>query len=320
MVVLDRQGWFVAAIEVEFTDSLHSPSPSRSRSRSPHRSHRHRHHRHRSTDSAYSSDRDRKRERRHRRSRKYDDEDLDDEYDSKVAESSSKRSSHRHRDDEKDRESGRSHRSHRSHRDRSKDRDGHRSSRRRSRSPANDVESSHRPNGITHTNGAPPTGPKADREKAKEAELTSSGRKRREREDDQDDHYKERKRSKPEYFESADDRRSSKHTHREGDSSPRHHKPRHSETKTPINSEPPTPKIELDPHTLEREARNRERMQKEMQRRSAMDGKGPGSKRNLSDANGNQSGRRVSYKYEDEESSEARASRVENEREAGRWG
>ncbi|OJJ47309.1 hypothetical protein ASPZODRAFT_159216 [Penicilliopsis zonata CBS 506.65] len=62
---------------------------------------------------------------------------------------------------------------------------------------------------------------------------------------------------------------------------------------------------EKDPHTLEREARNRERMLKEQQRREAMGGAS--------------SRRRVSYKYEDEETQSARAARVEQEREAGRW-
>ena len=84
------------------------------------------------------------------------------------------------------------------------------------------------------------------------------------------------------------------------------------------SQQPPTPKLDTDPHTLEREARNRERMQKELQRRSAVDTQGSGPKRKMSGAVAG--GRRVSYKYEDEESSEARTSRVESEREASRWG
>jgi hypothetical protein len=63
---------------------------------------------------------------------------------------------------------------------------------------------------------------------------------------------------------------------------------------------------------LEREARNRERMLKEQQRReNAMNAErgGGGSKRHAV-----ASGRRVSYKYEDE----AQSAMVEQEREA-RW-
>lgn len=84
----------------------------------------------------------------------------------------------------------------------------------------------------------------------------------------------------------------------------------------------------MDPHTLEREARNRERLLKELQRREAMEGKGAsaggqqrreGGKADGGRVGGMASSRRMSYKYEDEESNEARASRVENEREAGRW-
>lgn len=71
----------------------------------------------------------------------------------------------------------------------------------------------------------------------------------------------------------------------------------------------------MDPHELERQARNKERLQKELQRREAMEGKGPqGSKSN--GAGGGALGRRVSYKYEDELEGHNRA---EREREAGRW-
>ena len=72
----------------------------------------------------------------------------------------------------------------------------------------------------------------------------------------------------------------------------------------------PAKKMEKDVHTLEREARDRERLQKEMLRRAYMD---PNQRRKP----GATPGRRMSYKYEDEGGSEAR--RVEREREAGRW-
>lgn len=98
----------------------------------------------------------------------------------------------------------------------------------------------------------------------------------------------------------------------------------------------------LDAHTLEREARNRERMLKEQQRRQGLgsgrkrsadegvavngDGEEGGhrsSRRKVKDegGEGRRSGRkgRGSWQYEDEESGEARATRVEKEREAARW-
>ena len=74
----------------------------------------------------------------------------------------------------------------------------------------------------------------------------------------------------------------------------------------------PSNKTEKDPHTLEREARDRERLQREMQRRAF------GAPKKKASGVGKQSGRRVSYKYEDEDGLDAR--RVEQEREADRWG
>lgn len=57
-------------------------------------------------------------------------------------------------------------------------------------------------------------------------------------------------------------------------------------------------------------------MQKELQRREAMEGKGSGGRKSGVGAGGGL-GRRVSYKYEDELEGH---DRVEREREAGRWG
>ena len=71
------------------------------------------------------------------------------------------------------------------------------------------------------------------------------------------------------------------------------------------------PKPEKDIHTLEREARDRERLQREMQRRAF------GASKRKDSGNKMQPGRRVSYKYEDEGGSDAR--RIEQEREASRW-
>jgi zinc finger CCCH domain-containing protein 13 len=101
----------------------------------------------------------------------------------------------------------------------------------------------------------------------------------------------------------------------------------------------------LDPHTLEREARNRERMLKEEQRRRQLSGSSAANneqhhrKRSFADAmgvegapteprgerdaqrrrKGGRASRVMNVKYEDEENDEARARRVESEREALRW-
>ncbi|KAF2400645.1 hypothetical protein EJ06DRAFT_581740 [Trichodelitschia bisporula] len=77
---------------------------------------------------------------------------------------------------------------------------------------------------------------------------------------------------------------------------------------------PPTPAsasasaTPVDPYQLEREARHRERMLKEEQRRASLHGGERGG-----------SWSAISAKYEDEEGSEERARRVEREREAARW-
>ncbi|KAI9810706.1 MAG: hypothetical protein M1832_001215 [Thelocarpon impressellum] len=109
---------------------------------------------------------------------------------------------------------------------------------------------------------------------------------------------------------------------------------------------------EKDSHTLEREARNRERMLKEQQRRDeltkgrdGMDrdrkrgreaddaaaadvegvgrggggGGGGGEGRSKRRKRKSRHGRRASHRYEEEETHEARALRVEGEREAARW-
>ncbi|KAK6387122.1 hypothetical protein LTS17_000388 [Exophiala oligosperma] len=71
-----------------------------------------------------------------------------------------------------------------------------------------------------------------------------------------------------------------------------------------INSEP-----EKDPHTLEREARNRERMLKEQQRREKAAKAGGGG------GGGGGGGRRVTYKYEDE----LERGLMDGERATSRW-
>jgi len=81
-----------------------------------------------------------------------------------------------------------------------------------------------------------------------------------------------------------------------------HH--RSSEATTSAAPAPAPVEAEKDPHTLEREARNRERMLKEQQRREKADKRSGGGGH-----------RRVSYKYEDE----AERGMVESEKATARW-
>lgn len=155
----------------------------------------------------------------------------------------------------------------------------------------------------------------------KEEEYTISSRKRRDRDDN--DSHRERKRSKreEEIVEEVEASRS-KHTRREEkDSRSNHDRAPKGPEKSAEKAKSPPRGPKIDQHALEREARNRERQMKELQRRAVMEGKGPG-KGGDSRVGGRGTGglapgsRRVSVKYEDDES----IRRVENEREAGRWG
>lgn len=172
--------------------------------------------------------------------------------------------------------------------------------------------------------------------KERPEEASQSSRKRRGREEE--DRHRERKRSRrARSFEGDDQDNSSRRTrhakHDEIGTKQAHHDPSslslfrgsdRTRGEKP-KSAPSVKPAEMDHHTMEREARNRERLLKELQRREAMEGKGGsnGQRREggkTSDGRGGgTSSRRMSYKYEDEESNEARASRVEHEREAGRW-
>ncbi|KAI4256122.1 MAG: hypothetical protein LQ352_002229 [Teloschistes flavicans] len=252
--------------------------------------------RHRSRSVSTDSDREERRRERHKRhSRKYadEDEDIEDQAGSTAHHSSHR--SHRERDDDRDDEKERrSHRrSHRSHRDRSKEGES-RSTRKRSRTPPESFET------------------------AAPSESTSSSRKRRDRDEDEEAR-RERKRSRRERHVEEEDHHPSSH----------HLKRHNSHASSTASRAPPTapsgPKserlhksqaqtTEVDPHELERQARNKERLQKELQRREAMEGKGP-SKRESGPKGGGSLGRRVSYKYEDE--LEARDG--EREREGARW-
>lgn len=310
-----------------------SRSPTRSRSPSRHRSRHHRSHRHRSPSASDSSEhereRERRRERHRRRSHKHDPS--DEEKESRA--SPTHRSSHRSRRDrsqDRDEDGHSTHRrSHRSRRER--DHEGEsRSTRRRSRTPPTEESINHSNNKIT------------------DPSSTSSSRKRREREydreeeEDYEQQRRERKRSRRDY-EYADEAAHPSTSHtitsekqipssssalRNSDSqqqSSRHHHHHQSNhnisnnhNKTSTNKESNS---SLDPHELERQARNKERLQKELQRREAMEGKGVaggggGRKSGGAAGGGGALGRRVSYKYEDELEGH---DRVEREREAGRW-
>lgn len=179
-------------------------------------------------------------------------------------------------------------------------------------------------NGVRTREIANTAKPSDSRSKDKTDESGSSTRKRRDRDEEDSHRDRERKRSKLDYSELAEDKENharSRHRKREEtETSSKHHTQRTLEKPTEI-SKPSAKKTEMDHHELEREARNRERLLKELQRREAMEGKPPAGKRD-SQVNGRVAGggRRVSYKYEDEETNEARATRVESEREAVRWG
>lgn len=316
-----------------------SRSPSR-RDSSPRRAHRHR---------SRSTSRDKKRERRHshqkhpsrdeygRESHEYRDSVYRGNHDSTSSRRESQKSS---RDAEKG--SSRSkHRSRRSQHDPSRSRERereHHSSRKRSKSPDFRI------------NGASRRKTEADRGGSDRYDDDEDSarlfRKRRDRETADDaNRHRERKRSRRDddhdLGPQPDDRPDLHHrsSRRNGDGlssggggrrgerggtekrSSRHvddhqeRPPRRTEGSRDVHhaeSPPRDPKI--DQHALEREARNRERQMKEIQRRALMEG--VGSIRGKS-GKGTQGERRHSAKYEDEQAD--LASRVEREREGGRW-
>ena len=308
----------------------------RSRSHSRHNSNRHRSHRHRSVSSSNGSDRESRRDRQRRHSRKYGDDDHNrsqtvngSHVQEDLPQESIRRSSHRgHRDHTKDKDAGRNgHRSHRSHRERSRERaEGDtRGGRRRSRSAEDGISRTKR------LEESQPLSPTKSHRKEKPEEASQSFRKKRDREEE--DRHRERKRSRRARSFEGDDldgSRRTRHVKRNEIETKQAHDPSSSSSfrisdrtgeKTTKSAQLIKP--EMDHHTMEREARNRERLLKELQRREAMEGKGANGQRRegakTSDGRGGTSSRRMSYKYEDEESNEARASRGEHDREAGRW-
>jgi hypothetical protein len=256
----------------------------------------------RQTSSRYDengvADHDRDRERKHRKSKRDDeDHDMEDDqpYDRACSPGESRKSSHRsHR--EKDRHASNS---------------KHHSSRSRRHEEENGgADADH----AMDDYGIPTSTSKEDREHRSSKSSRHESRRDRHRDSDRDhareERHRDRKRSRHDREEADppededERRRSRKHkTHHESNGRDSH---RSSEAATPVAEAPA-----IDPHTLEREARNKERMLKEQQRREkASKLEKGGSRRSVGG-----SARRVSYKYEDE----VQAGLGEQERESARW-
>ncbi|KAL4933330.1 uncharacterized protein BDV17DRAFT_287001 [Aspergillus undulatus] len=316
-----------------------SRTRSRSRSRSPpsrSRSNSRRRYRQRSRSLEKDADGyDRQRDR-YRRSHHDDKEKLAAEDGRRTRSSSidSYRSS-RNRDDGRSRRARRSHRSRR-HRSRGRSastsrRDGRDDDRLASIAEERSNSNSRSKNTETRTNRR-----EEDRERGRDARRRDRDRerdrdRRREKERERDrerdrprererDRDRDRKRSRRDRSESAvDSDHYSRRAKRGREDDIRSSKDRAKDTreKAPPSSKSSEP--EKDPHTLEREARNRERLLKEQQRREAMNAdRDSGKFSRRRDSRQERTGRRLNYKYDDESDS-ARAARVEKEREASRW-
>lgn len=279
-------------------------------------------HRHRSRSLSNEAERDRHSDRQRYRTHKYRDGEsgIQDQEDIRKRdnspESSAKRPTHRsHRHHDEDSRSV----SHRHNRDRSRDRERDEDRRHRRRRSCS-------PTAIVPT----PTSPAFPEFSTNHTKDSSRKRRERERDDYDRSHDRKRSRRDPSFSPTENYQSSQRKTcdrdegrrsiHGQNSSSSR----KASITEKPADKAPPTKAIptgpkaaEKDHHTLEREARNRERLAKEMQRRAATEG--GAVKRRDSGLDGRIGGRRASYKYEDEDKETMRAARVESEREAARW-
>ncbi|KAI9376061.1 hypothetical protein BJX61DRAFT_539228 [Aspergillus egyptiacus] len=177
-----------------------------------------------------------------------------------------------------------------------------------------------------------------DRDRDRHRDRDRERERERERDRDRDRHRdrdrprsRDRKRSRRDRSESAtvDSDYDSRRTKRGRDDDARNStRERTRGAKEKLSSSTSRPSdAEKDPITLEREARNRERLLKEQQRREAMQAdwdwdSGKSSRRRDSrqerERDRDRAGRRLNYKYDDEADA-ARAARVEREREASRW-
>ncbi|KAG9237151.1 hypothetical protein BJ875DRAFT_533101 [Amylocarpus encephaloides] len=150
-----------------------------------------------------------------------------------------------------------------------------------------------------------PTGPRKDRisssNKEREKDRSSANRHRHEDTSHRSSHHRESERS----------------SGRDKDREREREKPRGKE-----ETKPPTAPAGQDPHTMEREARNRERLLKEAQRMAGMSG-GQARKRSRDDVEdassrkGRKKGRRGGTLAGDDE--EERLAKMEAEREGARW-
>jgi hypothetical protein len=279
-----------------------------SRSSSHQRSRHHHHSSRRETDT--EEERERKHDRKSRRSR-HDDNDHDhDMQDGSQGRSTSatpeesRRSSHRREKDRDRHSSSTKHQSSRSRRHRDGERDemdDHSSERKSSRDVVDyDSKSSRR-----------------DRDRERDRHGSRSAQ--HDDKDRDDSHRERRKRSRRERADGGDvDEGEEESRHRSRRHKREHGHDRHEESvngrrDSERSSAAATPvEPEKDMHTLEREARNRERMLKEQQRReNAVNAERAGGSKRHSVAGG----RRMSYKYEDE----TQSAMVEQEREAARW-
>lgn len=280
---------------------------------------------------------------------------VEDERSRSASPSDSRRSAHRSRRDrdkyrerERDKESDREHKSssykhrssnrHRDDRSRSRDRDRehrHRHSRRGTEdledrpektdrsippTPIEAEDASRRPsttNGAIEIKGAStrrkptldeiiiPTGPRQDRissarAREKDYDRGKENREGRRHRDEEDSRY-----------------RSSRHRDSDREREKERERAKEKEREKDRARAPPTgPAAAQDPHTLEREARNRERLLKEAQRIAGLTGMG-GAKRGRDDGDDLRKGRKKGRRGD--EGDEARLARLEAERESARW-
>ncbi|KAI9762236.1 MAG: hypothetical protein M4579_000559 [Chaenotheca gracillima] len=400
--ILGRGGGHSAAVKSKSRSPGRKESPSRSRTRSgsadKNRSTRHQHRRHRSRSASGETDSDKER-RRQLRKRRRDNGDDDRQKRPREASADSSKTVARSRSRTRSLVSSK-----RSSRRDVREVDQPRTTRVRSRSPRSSRRdrSGDRRRRRHRESQSPKAADTADTVSSRPAKPEPDSRRRRSRDRSRHRHgdarssRRERHRTRSataggNESDHSQSRHRRRHRHRSGRDERERDKTRDRDKereRDPLGPPPPPTKSrdpptgpaalsgkaqnpQIDIHTLEREARNRERLLKEQQRRDERDrergdsntqqssstsrkrdrdrdrdreskttdhpatekddgGEGrDGSKRRRRhggneagrrESGGNSLSRRVSYAYEDGESGEARANRVEKEREAARWG
>jgi hypothetical protein len=282
-----------------------------SRSSSHQRSRHHHHSSRRETDT--EEDRERRHDRKSRKSRhdNYKDYDMQDGGQGRPKSATpeeSRRLSHRKEKDRDRHSSNTKHRSSRSHRHRDEvqdeadhEMDDHNAEQKSSRDAADYESRSSRRDRDRERDRHTSRSAHYDEKEREESHRERRKRSRREREDGGD----------VEEVEGESRHRSRRHKREHGRD--HHGESVNGRRGSEMSSAAATPvEPEKDMHTLEREARNRERMLKEQQRReNAMNAERAGGPKR----HGVAGGRRVSYKYEDE----TQSAMVEQERDAARW-